>query len=168
MLGVDGATSPTLEEAGTVGEAYNGVTSYSTFWMMPPSETIHLVGNTVAPGDHISASVTRKGTSYTLQVTDSTHPANSFTTTQTCTTCKNSSAEWLSAVGNGPQGMMLPDFRAVTVSGAAVTAGSTTGTISTFGDGKLTMTDSSGHVMAQPGPLTGKGTSFIVTWKANS
>ena len=36
------------------------------------------------------ASVVRSGTSYTLKVTDSTHTANSFTTTQTCSGCANS------------------------------------------------------------------------------
>ena len=29
----------------------------------------------------------RSGSSYTLKVTDSTHPANSFTTTQACSGC---------------------------------------------------------------------------------
>ena len=56
------------------------------------------VGTTLKPGDKISASVTRTGTSYALKLTDSTTSGNNISVTKTCAlaTCKDTSAEWIS------------------------------------------------------------------------
>ena len=47
----------------------------------------------------------KSGSSYTLKVTDSTHSANSFTTTQTCSSCADSSAEWIAEAPSGSSGV---------------------------------------------------------------
>ena len=64
---------------------------------MFPRNNVQMVSTAVRPGDHITSSVTRSGTKYTLKLTDSTHPAASFSTTQACAaaTCVDSSAEWI-------------------------------------------------------------------------
>ena len=116
-----------------------------------------MAGSSVSPGDSISASVAKSGSSYTLKVTDSTHPANSFTTTQTCSDCGDSSAEWIAEAPSGSSGVYpLSDFRSWSASGASVTSGSASGVISSFPDDELTMIDSSGAVKAQPGSLSGQ------------
>ena len=110
-----------------------------------------MVGESLAPGDHISASVVRSGTSYTLAVTDSTHTANSFSTKQTCSSCANSSAEWIAEAPSGSSGVYpLTDFGTVTLSSATVTEGSTSGVISSFTDDEITMITSSGATEATP------------------
>jgi len=93
-VGIDGYSSGTVEQDGTLIECVGGKASYFTWWEMYPSNAIQVVGSSVKPGDKIAASVVRTGTSYALKVTDSTTPANSFTTTQTCAaaTCVDSSA----------------------------------------------------------------------------
>jgi hypothetical protein len=112
--------------------------------------------------------VVRSGTSYTLKVTDSTHSANSFTTTQSCSNCANSSAEWIAEAPSGSNGVYpLSNFHSWTTTGASVTSGST-GVISSFPDDEITMTDSSGLVKAQPGALNGGGNGFTVTWERSS
>ena len=71
-----------MEQDGTLIECYEGATYQFTWWEMYPTNDIQVVGESLAAGDHITASVVRSGTSYTLAVTDSTHTANSFSTTQ--------------------------------------------------------------------------------------
>ena len=160
-VGIDGFTSGSVEQDGTLAECSGGRAFYFTWWEMYPTNAIQTVGSTVQPGDSISASVVRSGTSYTLQVTDSTHPANSFSTTQSCSGCANSSAEWIAEAPSGSGGVLpLADFHSWALSGATVNSG----VISSFTDDEITMVDSSGRVKAQPGPLNGTGNGFSVTW----
>jgi hypothetical protein len=168
-VGIDGFTSGTVEQDGTLIECERRTAFYFTWWEMYPTNSIQVVGSSVRPGDSITASVVRSGSSYTLEVTDSTSPANSFTTTQSCSTCANSSAEWIAEAPSNSSGVLpLTDFGTWTASGATVTSGSTSGVISTFPDDELTMVDSSGLVKAQPGPLNGSGNGFTVTWERST
>jgi hypothetical protein len=168
-VGIDGLTSDSVEQDGTLAECYFGSLYYYTWWEMYPTNDIQVVGESLEPGDSISASVVRSGDSYTLEVTDSTHPANSFSTTQTCSDCANSSAEWIAEAPSSSAGVLpLADFHSWTESGATVTSGSTAGVISTFPNDEITMVDSLGRVKAQPGPLNSSGNGFSVTWERSS
>jgi hypothetical protein len=160
-VGIDGFTSGTVEQDGTLAECSGGSAFYFTWWEMFPTNAIQVVGSSVQPGDSISASVVRSGTSYALQVTDSSHPANSFTTTQSCSGCANSSAEWIAEAPSGSGGVLpLANFHSWTLSGATVNAG----VISSFPDDEITMVDNAGRVKAQPGALNASGNGFSVTW----
>jgi hypothetical protein len=168
-VGIDGYSSDSVEQDGTLIECYLGTAYQYTWWEMYPTNDIQVVGETLAPGDAITSTVTRSGTSYTLTVTDSTHPANSFTETETCSSCANSSAEWIAEAPSGSTGVYpLADFRSWTASNASVTEGSTAGTISSFTDDEITMIDSAGRTKALPGSLNSGGNSFSVTWERAS
>jgi hypothetical protein len=168
-VGIDGYSSSTVEQDGTLIECYRGHAYQYSWWEMYPTNDIQVVGSSVAAGDSITASVVRSGTSYTLKVTDATHPANSFSTTQGCSSCANSSAEWIAEAPSGSSGVYpLADFGSWTESGATVTEGSTAGVISSFTDDEITMIDSSGLVKAQPSALNGSGNGFSVTWERSS
>jgi hypothetical protein len=170
-VGIDGYTSDSVEQDGTLIECYRGTAYQYSWWEMYPTNDIQVVGESVAAGDAITASVVRTGDSYTLKVTDSTHSANGFTTTQTCSDCANSSAEWIAEAPcctNSGGILPLADFGTWTESGATVTEGSTAGVISSFTDDELTMIDNSGLVKAQPGPLNSSGNGFSVTWERSS
>jgi hypothetical protein len=168
-VGIDGYTSDSVEQDGTLIECYLRSVYYFSWWEMYPTNSIQVVGESVRPGDAITASVTRSGSSYTLKVTDSTHTANSFTETESCSSCANSSAEWIAEAPSGSSGVYpLTQFGTWSASSAAVTSGSTIGVISTFPDDELTMVDSSGNVKAQPGALNGSGNGFSVTWERSS
>jgi Peptidase A4 family len=163
-VGIDGFTSGSVEQDGTLAECSGGSAFYFSWWEMYPTNAIQVVGSSVQPGDNISASVARAGTSYTLKLTDSNHSANSFTTTQSCSNCANSSAEWIAEAPSSSGGVLpLADFHSWTLSGATVN----TGVISSFPDDEITMVDNAGRVKAQPGPLTG-GKTFSVTWERSS
>jgi hypothetical protein len=168
-VGIDGYSSDSVEQDGTLVECYRGTAYYYTWWEMYPTNDIQVVGETLSPGDSISASVVRSGTSYTLKVTDATHPANSFSTTQTCSSCANSSAEWIAEAPSSSSGVEpLSDFHSWTESSATVKTSSTSGVISSFTDDEITMIDSSGLTKALPGALNGSGNGFGVTWERSS
>jgi hypothetical protein len=168
-VGIDGYTSGSVEQDGTLAECYLGTAYYFTWWEMYPTNDIQVVGQTVRPGDSISTSVVKSGTSYTLKVTDSTHTANSFSTVQSCSSCADTSAEWIAEAPSGSSGIYpLPNFHSWAESSATVKSGSTSGVISSFSDDEITMIDSSGNVKAQPGALNGSGNGFTVTWKRST
>jgi hypothetical protein len=165
-VGIDGFNSSSVEQDGTMVECYLGTEYQYSWWEMYPTNSVQTVGSTVAAGDSISASVTRSGTSYALKVTDSTHPANSFSTKQTGSGDANSSAEWVAeAPSNGVTEYPLTNFGTWKASGAAATAGSKSGTISSFTDDQITMADALGLTEAAPSALGSGGGSFSVTWK---
>jgi len=168
-VGIDGYSSNSVEQDGTMIECYYGTAYQYSWWEMYPLNAVQIVGETVASGDHIAASVVRSGSSYTLKVTDSTHTANSFTVTENGSGDANSSAEWIAEAPSGSSGVYpLAHFSVWTAGSDSVTAGSTTGTISSFPDDEITMVDGSGNVEAQPGPLNSSGNSFSVTWKRST
>jgi hypothetical protein len=168
-VGLDGFTSDSVEQDGTLIECEGRTAVYFTWWEMYPTNDIQVVGETLRPGDSITSSVTRSGSTYTLKVTDSSRSADSFTKTETCSTCANSSAEWIAEAPSGSGGVEpLTNFGTWTASGAAVTGNTGAGVISTFPDDELTMVDSSGNVKAQPGPLNAGGNGFSVTWKRST
>lgn len=167
-VGIDGFTSSSVEQDGTLIECSGGTPIYISWWEMFPTNAIQIVGTTVAPGDKISASVTRSGTSYTLKLTDSTNTANSFSRTETCS-CSNTSAEWIAeAPSNGSGVLPLSNFHTWTARSAKVSTTTKSGVISSFTDDEITMVDSAGHVKAQPGPLNSTGNSFKVTYKRST
>jgi hypothetical protein len=166
-IGLDGLGSSTVEQAGTAGECYEGASYYFTWWEMYPSNNLEVVGDAVHSGDSISASVTDVGGSYDLTVTDTSTPSNSFTTTQTCSSCTNSSAEWIVEAASSSTGAIQPlsDFGSWTVTDATVAAGSDSGNISTFQYDVLTMVTSAGAVQVEPSALSDSGGGFTATWE---
>jgi hypothetical protein len=168
-VGIDGYSSDSVEQDGTLIECYRGHAYQYTWWEMYPTNDIQVVGETAAAGDAITATVTRSGTSYTLAVTDATHSADSFSTTQTCSSCANSSAEWIAEAPSGSSGVYpLADFGSWSASNASVTEGTTAGVISSFTDDEITMVDNSGATKALPGALNSGGNGFSVTWERAS
>ena len=171
--GIDGFSSGTVEQDGTLIQCAGGTATYFSWWEMYPTNNIQTVSTAVRPGDHITSSVTRSGTKYTLTLTDSTHPAASFSTTQTCAAtpkCVDSSAEWIAEAPSNSSGQVLPlaNFGSWTLTDATVTAGTRSGTISSFPRAKITMVNNSGQVKAQSGPLNSAGNQFKVTWKRST
>jgi hypothetical protein len=166
-VGIDGWTSSTVEQDGTLGWCFEGVPTYFTWYEMYPAGTVE-VGTSLQPGDKITANVTRSGTKYTLKVTDATHTANSFTHTATCalTTCVDTSAEWVAerpafSIGIAP----LADYASWKLTNAVETASGTVGTISSYpSNDSITMIDAtSSYHLSTTSALTG-GKAFTTTW----
>jgi hypothetical protein len=168
-VGLDGATDSTVEQDGTIGWCYENTPTYFTWYEMYPAGTIE-VGTTLAPGDKITASVTRSATKYTLKLTDATHTANSFTKTATCaaTTCLDESAEWIAerssfSIGIAP----LADYKTWTLSSGTETASGKAGTIGSYATTEeITMIDATeAYDLSTPSALTSGKNGFTTTWK---
>ena len=166
-VGLDGATNNTVEQEGTLGWCFESVPTYFTWYEMYPNGTVD-VGKSLQPGDKITASVTRSGTSYTLKLTDATSTANSFTKNKTCptSTCLDTSAEWIAERPSFSIGMApLADFGRWTLTGGTETASGKSGTIGSYsGVHELEMVDATdSYVLSMPSVLT-TSTSFTITW----
>jgi Peptidase A4 family len=165
-VGIDGYSSASVEQDGSLAQCYEGSAYYYTWWEMYPSNDVQVVGDTVNPGDTITSSVVRSGTSYTLAVTDAAESANSFSTTQTCSDCANSSAEWIAEdPTDATTGELapLPDFYSWSLTNATVKSGSVSGGISTFPDDEIVMVNSSDGIAAEPRGLASDN-AFTVYW----
>ena len=168
-VGLDGFSSSTVEQDGTVSQCFEGRAVYYTWYEMYPAGSI-AVGTSVRPGDKIKASVSRSGPAYTLALTDSTHTANSFTRHATCATgtCPDTSAEWIAerpaySIGIVPEAQ----FATVPFSAASETAAGRTSTISGYSGTNYAMTTidaTRSYDIASVSGLTG-GNAFKASWK---
>jgi hypothetical protein len=165
-VGLDGYRSKTVEQAGTMGYCHGHKASYYTWWEMFPNTKVTYVGKSVHVGDHITASVSVSGNTYTLKVSDVTHPANSFTRHLNCSACRNASAEWIAERPGHDDGLYpLAKFGHQTFYESHVQAGRVGGTIKKFAHDAITMINRGGATLAQVSdPLRG-GNRFIATWK---
>jgi Peptidase A4 family len=169
-VGLDGATNSTVEQDGTVSQCYEGTAFYSTWYELYPANEV-VVGTAVNAGDHITASVKRSGTTYTLKVTDATTAGNNVSQSATCaaSTCLDESAEWIAerpaytTTGIVP----LAQFAKTTFSAAKATGGGTAGVISTFTPtDQISMIDSTqAYTLDTTSALNSGGNSFSDTWQ---
>jgi Peptidase A4 family len=94
-VGFDGFSNGTVEQAGTISMCFEGRAVYYDWYEMFPTDPVTVTEHQVAPGDEVSASVTRSGAAYRLVVIDATHRVDSFSVGTRCRTCLNDSAEWI-------------------------------------------------------------------------
>jgi hypothetical protein len=166
-VGLDGYSTNTVEQDGTIGWCFEGTAVYFTWYEMFPAGTVE-VGKSLQPGDKISASVTRSSSTYTLALKDATHPANSFSVKKSCSTstCKAESAEWIaerpefSTTGIAP----LVNFASWKLSNGKEIKGGKSGTIGSVTNSQITMVDSTrSYALATASGLS-SGTAFADTW----
>ena len=168
-VGLDGWTNSTVEQDGTSAQCFEGKAVYYSWYEMYPAGTVE-VGTTVHPGDKISASVTRTGTSYKMSLLDSTTAGNNISVTKTCAlaTCSDTSAEWIverpeySSTGIVP----LAQFSPITFSGSRATGGTiTSGAISQFSATHIEMVDSTDtYNLETTGALNAAGIGWGDSW----
>ena len=169
-IGFDGYKNETVEQIGTQAKCGDGAAAYIGWWQMYPAPVGFLSMTTypVQPGDTLTASVIRSGTSYALSLQSS--EGWTFSTTQTGDAA-NASAEW---IASSPklcptcQFADLTDFGTVTFSGARAADGAALRSIGSFpragGPQVITMLGSGDITRAQPGALTANGKGFSDTW----
>lgn len=166
-VGLDGLTTPTVEQDGVFAWCYQGAAYYYSWYEMYPDGPV-VLGTTVAPGDRVTASVTVTSHGYRLTVDDSTHPANAFTTVQQCPAgalCDNASAEWIAETPAGSRGLWpWPPFGTWRPAAALATSGGKTGSIKSFPDDQIVIVGDDGQALANTGSLASSGSTFSLTW----
>ena len=167
-VGLDGFSTPSVEQDGTYAQCFEGVAHYFSWWEMYPTNSVQIV-HAIHPGDVITSLVTFASGHYTLKITDATTPSASFTRTKACgpgVKCANANAEWIAErpglnTGLGP----LANFASWILTSAEVTGGVKTGTILAFPHDAIDMTDSTQtYNLATAGRLNATGNKFTVTW----
>ncbi|HEY1652647.1 MAG TPA: G1 family glutamic endopeptidase [Acidimicrobiales bacterium] len=174
-VGLDGFTSTSVEQLGTDSDCKSlNSPSYYAWYEFYPAASVTLSSSQypVKPGDTLTASVTRSGTSYTLSLHSSV--GWTFSTTRTGSDA-NSSAEWVAEapdtclLGLLCSNANLTNFGSVTFSGAEAAVGGSLEPVSSFTDNSgphaIAMTTSSGTTRAQPSALSTNGEGFSDTWK---
>lgn len=160
-VGLDGFNSDTVEQTGSGGDCVSGSPVYYAWYEVYPKEPIETINKPVSAGDIFSASATEvTSTSFKLVISDSTQKWT-FSTTQTLTGAKLSSAEVIAEAPSSSGGVLpLADFGTVNFRSAMVNGES----IGSFSPTEIVMETSNKTVKAQPSALSG-GTAFSITWK---
>jgi len=175
FAGLDGITSRTVEQVGVEAGCSGGTASYAAFYEMFPNAPVAFSG--ISPGDAINANVYFNTATHRWQLTltDLT-TGGTIATAQACpsgSACRNSSAEVIAEAPSSSTGTILPlvDFGQVNHVAIAVTSlNGTHGAFTSNGlwtTDSLTMVNSAGRTLAQPGPAYG-GQAFQDTWRAAS
>ncbi|MEO6700918.1 MAG: G1 family glutamic endopeptidase [Jatrophihabitantaceae bacterium] len=89
-VGIDGYGSSSVEQTGVATDCSSGHPVYQGWYEMYPAAPVYY-SNAVSAGDHINASVTRSGNTYTLTLSDTTKGWTKTTTKSSSNA--NSSAE---------------------------------------------------------------------------
>ena len=163
-VGLDGFSSGTVEQLGSMSQCFEGVATYLVWWEMYPGGSSQV--SFAHAGDVIHASVVRTTSeSYRLSLTDRTNPEASFTTIQSCQVmdlCQNDSAEWVVErpaydIGITP----LADYGTTSFTDLSVTVRHSRYKFSTNSIWTVDATDS--YLLAKVSPLVNK--SFTSTWE---
>ncbi len=168
-VGIDGYTSPTVEQTGTDSDCSKGAPTYYAWYEFAPLGGVTITTIDVEPGDVMTASVTYDGTEFTLTISDE-RTNQTFTISKEFPMAKRDSAEWIAednsfvftdfgTVAFGEDGTGVTATCEATVSGETKPIGGFH-TYHAIFLGGLTKY----NWFAVPSALTPDGTSFTVQW----
>ena len=161
-VGIGGATTTDLIQAGTQAIVNNGVVQYSAWieTLPQPSQTVPM---TVQAGDTITVSITQQASGvWTLNMRDATS-GGSYTGVVNYTSSL-SSAEWIEEAPTAGRGVVLLDrFGTIQFTNAVAVENQQQVTAAAAGATSVTMVNASGVQLAAPSPLDAAGAAFSVT-----
>jgi hypothetical protein len=176
-VGIDGWTSPTVEQTGTDSDCSGSTPTYYAWYEFYPAYSIVIPSIAVAPGDYMYGQVVYNGSEFTVTITNESN-GQTFSTSQAVAKAKRTSAEW---IAESPcctsSGGLLPlsdfgtvdfgeDYTGLTGTNYA-TNSKKTDPIGKFSHVKETIMETkSGQDRALPSSLSSDDTSFTVTWES--
>ena len=181
-IGIDGATSSTVEQDGTEADCSGGVGSYDAWYEMYGDSAVNsgyeveLAPSSypVSPGDSMTASVTVANNVWTLAISDAGSAANphnwQFSTNINFSGAAQSSAEWIIErpemcyIIFGCSLTTLANFGSITFTNATATDNGTSGPISATSNAGIEMVDGTTPI-AVPSSLDHTGTFFTDTYQ---
>jgi len=178
-VGIDGYTSSTVEQTGTLVECLDGIAFYYAWYEFYPAALTTISSISVSPGNVFTASVYPSGGSdYTTVLTDVTTGA-SYTATASVPSAQDNSAEWITEAPSSNGGVLPlanfgtadfgPAFNSAGSSDSA-TIGGTTGSINSFGSAveQIDMVNSANTVICLTSALQSDGQSFTDTFQSGT
>jgi hypothetical protein len=179
-VGIDGFTSATVEQTGTLGQCLQGHTSpqYYAWYEYYPAQAIEVIsGFKVHVGDKFVATINAPSdTAFSVTLKDVTTGASYTAKSPSGFTATRSSAECITEEPSGSGGFFyLAKFQ--TLGWGMDKTGISTGgceangnSFGSFGSNAYKLAScnysSCSTIMAQPSALSSDGTSFTVTWKS--
>jgi hypothetical protein len=174
--GIDGYSSATVEQGGTVAYCSGGTAYYYAWYEFYPAVSVAIGSITVHPGDNISVTVAYNSATskFMVKVQDGTHVYTKFASVATA---RESSAECiaerpevggaLARLSNFGTAKYGKDYTGTI--GCAATVGGSTGGFGTFATlSAITMVDTGGKTLATTSAMSTDKTSFTETWNAAS
>lgn len=169
-IGIDGFTSPTVEQIGVDCDWSHGHQINYAWFEMYPDYSYEIVGFPVNIGDSISTSVVYAGNDvFVLSIFNNTHHV--YTTIPTSYTtmpgAQRSCAEWIVEAPYENGVLPLSHFNLINFTYCNAIINNILGSIScpAWKNTLLTMVTNTGAVKALPSPLSNNGESFTVVWK---
>ncbi len=161
-VGIGGATTTDLVQAGTQAMVDNGVVQYSA-WVETLPQAAKTVPLTVSAGDAITVSITQQSSgAWSISIQNATS-GGGYTGTGAYTSSL-SSAEWIEeAPTAGGKVVLLDQFGTIQFTNLSTVDNQQTVTPSAAGAAAVTMVNSSGVTLATPSALGTGGASFSVT-----
>jgi hypothetical protein len=161
-VGIGGATTTDLIQAGTQATVSNGVVQYSA-WIETLPQASQTVALTVNAGDAITVSITQASTGvWNIAIQDGTSGAGYTGSINYSSSL--SSAEWIEeAPTSGNRVVLLDQFGTVNFTTLSAVENQQTVTPVAAGATSVTMVNSSGVKLATPSALGADGASFTVT-----
>lgn len=170
-VGIDGYTSPTVEQIGSIQIWDQGEQQNLIFFEMYPRGAFQIVGFPINPGDVLGAEVSYLGEN-TFQLSIANYTKHVYTIVPTSYTnhfsAKRNSAEWIIEAPSSVNTVLpLANFGVVPFTNCLATINNRTGAInnSHWKYDPLTMTTQDHVVKAAPSVLIGNGTAFSITWE---
>ncbi len=167
-IGIDGYSSPTVEQIGTEQDWISGAPFYAAWWEMYPGGSVSIDTLDIGPGDVMNAEVRWISASqFSLTLIDVTK-AQGFQTVQTMPGgAQRRSAEWVVEAPADASGILpLADMGPSSFTSCDVTVNGVEGPIGGAGwafDAMTMISANGGATLARPSSLTAAGTAFVVT-----
>jgi hypothetical protein len=166
-VGIDGANSSTVEQAGTLTWCNRSTAEYYTWYEFYPAATTYITSVPSKPGDKMFAQITYTGSEFKVNIKDNT-TGKSFTKSQAVSGAARTSAEWIVEAPETVTGITnLADFTKATFTGATATDSAVSGgPISDFGSDveRITQIDDTEYTESTTSGLTSSGEGFTTTW----
>ena len=160
-----------IEQIGTDATCLDGGAPFYRAWweLVPRSRSSTTLPIPIAPGDLISASVDRRGTTFTMSLSNG-HGRS--TVSRTYAPGQSTNVEWIVeapclVTDTGCRVLPLARFATVTMTGALAVAGGRRGSIDQpiWRPVELMMETAGGILKAAPSGLSNSGTRFGVSWR---
>jgi len=171
-IGIDGFSSSTVEQDGTLAQCYNGVATYYSWWETYPANAVQIFA-AVHAGDRFNATVSYNpgNGNFIMSITDIT-AGTTWTQVSTNSGAQENSAECIAerpAGASNASGLYaLANFGKAKFTSCTATVSGTSGGIGSFSSVyaiKMVSYPTGSRALATVSSLTGTASAFTVTWK---
>jgi hypothetical protein len=165
-IGIDGHSSPTVEQIGTDSDCFRGKAKYYAWYEMYPRSPTN-IRLKISPGDKIFADVKYIGNNKFILTIKDLSTNESYKTTQRLIGAKRSSAEWIAEAPSSRRYVLpLVDFNKIVFSDLHVTVNGVNGGIKNenWEYENIDLKSSNGIEKARTSNLNSVGDGFLVTW----